>query len=45
MPPEALKYLFGITEHIARLQRFVHGKTFGDYDVGAVGHSAHYGFA
>jgi len=31
MPREAAKYLFDIAEHLARLQRFVAGKTFEDY--------------
>ena len=31
MPHEAAKYMFDIAEHVARLQRFVSGKTFEDY--------------
>ena len=32
MPHEASNYLFDIAEHVARLQRFVDGKTFSDYN-------------
>ena len=31
MPHEAARYLFDLEEHLARLERFVTGKTFDDY--------------